>query len=192
MKIIDFLINQVFVEASVFLGLIALMGLVLQRRKFHDVVEGTIKTIIGIIILNAGIGVFLEALIPLTSTLNETFGVQAIMPDCFGPFGVVMTKIAQQVSLTFVLAFIVHILLVRILPWKGFKNVFLTGHIMLFQSAWFVMAIRYGLKLEGTGLILTSALFTGLLWTILPAMARPFTRELTGDEYTWVTLTRWV
>lgn len=184
MKFIDFLINQVFVEASVFLGLIALLGLVLQCRKFVDVLEGTIKTIIGIIILNAGINVFLGALIPLTSTLNKTFGVQAIMPDCFGPFGVVMTKIAQQVSLTFVLAFIVHVVLVRILPWNAFKNVFLTGHIMLFQSAWFVMAIRYGLKLEGTALIAASAIFTGILWTVLPAMARPFTKDLTGDEYT--------
>ncbi|MGE5581021.1 MAG: PTS transporter subunit IIC [Bacillota bacterium] len=184
MKIIDFLINQVFVEASVFLGLIALIGLLLQRRKFVDVLEGTIKTVIGIIILNAGIGVFLGALIPLTSTLNKVFGVQAIMPDCFGPFGIVMKTLAQQVSLTFVLAFIVHVILVRILPWKGFKNVFLTGHIMLFQSAWFVMAIQYCFKLEGTYLIALSSVLTGILWTVLPAMARPFTKDLNNDEYT--------
>ena len=184
MTFINFLINQIFVEAAVFLGLIAFLGLLLQKRQFGDVVEGTIKTIIGIIILNAGIGVFLGALIPLTSTLNTVFGVQAIMPDCFGPFGIIMQTLAQQVSLTFVLAFIVHLFLVRVLPWKGIKNVFLTGHIMLFQSAWFVMAIKVGLNLEGTALIITSAVFTGLLWTILPAMARPFTKGLTGDEYT--------
>ncbi len=184
MQIFDFLINQVFVEASVFLGLIALIGLILQGRKFVDIMEGMVKTIIGIIILNAGIGVFLGALIPLTSTLNSVFGVQAIMPDCFGPFGIVMQTLAQQVSLTFVIAFIVHIILVRIVPWMGFKNVFLTGHIMLFQSAWFVMAIKYTLKLESTALILTAAVFTGILWTVLPALGRPFTKGLTNDEFT--------
>lgn len=184
MQIVDFLINQVFVEASVFLGFIAFIGLILQGRKFVDVMEGTIKTVIGIIILNAGIGVFLGALIPLTSTLNSVFGVQAIMPDCFGPFGVVMQTLAQQVSLTFVTAFIVHIILVRIIPWLGFKNVFLTGHIMLFQSAWFVMALKYCFNLEGTALIVMAAVFTGILWTVLPAIGRPFTKDLTGDEFT--------
>ncbi len=184
MSFVDFLINQVFVEASVFLGIIALVGLLLQRRKFVDVLEGTIKTIVGVIILNAGINVFLGALIPLTSTLNSAFGVQAVMPDCFGPFGIVMGTLAQEVSLTFVAAFIVHLILVRIIPAKNFKNVFLTGHIMLFQSAWFVMAIKYALALEGAVLIVTSAVFTGILWTVLPAMARPFTKEMTGDQYT--------
>ena len=82
------------------------------------------------------------------------------------------------------LAFILHILLVRILPWKGFKNVFLTGHIMLFQSAWFVMALQYTMNLSGGALIIASAVSTSILWTILPAMARPFTKELTGDGYT--------
>ena len=184
MSFINFLINDVFVEASVFLGLIALIGLLLQKRDFVAVLDGTIKTIIGIIILNAGVGITLDALIPLTQKLNSSFGVQAIMPDCFGPFGVVMQTLAQQVSVTFVLAFAIHLALVRLLPFKVVKNVFLTGHIMLFQSAWFIMAIKYTLALTGTPLIIASALATGMLWTLLPAMARPFTKDLTGDQFT--------
>ena len=184
MEIINFLINDIFTEASIFLGLIALVGLLLQKRGFVSVLEGTVKTVIGIIILNAGIGLFLGALIPLTQKVNSAFGVQAIMPDCFGPFGVVVQVLAQQVSTTFVLAFIIHIVLVRLTPFKGMKNVFLTGHIMLFQSAWFVMGIKATLGLAGAPLIVASALCTGLLWTLLPAMARPFTRELTSDQFT--------
>ena len=184
MEVINFLINDIFTEASIFLGLIALVGLLLQKRGFVSVLEGTVKTVIGIIILNAGIGLFLGALIPLTQKVNTAFGVQAIMPDCFGPFGVVVQCLAQQVSTTFVLAFIIHIALVRVAPFKGMKNVFLTGHIMLFQSAWFVMAIKSTMGLQGAPLIVASALSTGLLWTLLPAMARPFTRELTSDQFT--------
>lgn len=184
MSIINFLINDIFVEASVFLGLIALVGLLLQRRGFVSILEGTIKTIIGVIILNAGVNITLEALIPITQSLNSSFGVQAIMPDCFGPFGVVMQSLAQQVSITFVLAFVIHLILVRILPFKNAKNVFLTGHIMLFQSAWFVMALKYTLALDGMILIGASAVATGILWTVLPAMARPFTKEMTADQYT--------
>ena len=55
---------------------------------------------------------------------------------------------------------------------------------MLFECAWFVMAFKYTMNFSGTILIVISAVFTGLLWTILPAMARPFTKELNGDAYT--------
>lgn len=184
MGFIDFLINQVFVEASVFLGIIAFTGLLLQKRNLIEIMEGTVKTVIGTVILNSGINVVLAALIPLTSTLNQAFGVQAVMPDCFGPFGVVMQTLAQQVSVTFVIAFILHLILVRIIPGKGFKNVFLTGHIMLFQSAWFVMAVKYCFALSGGALIGGASICTAILWTILPAMARPFTKELNDDQFT--------
>ena len=55
MSVINFLINEVFVQAPIFLGIIALVGLLLQRRAARDVLEGTIKVIVGIVILNAGI-----------------------------------------------------------------------------------------------------------------------------------------
>lgn len=184
MGVISFLINEVFVEASIFLGLVALLGLVLQGKKLVDIIDGTIKTILGVIILNEGVNVVLASLIPLTGELNTTFGVQAVMPDCFGPFGVVMQTLAREVSMTFILAFIIHLLIVKILPMKRFKNVFLTGHIMLFQSAWFVMAVRYTLNLKDYALIGASAVFTGMLWTILPAIARPYTEELVQEKYT--------
>jgi len=184
MQVLNFLISEVFVQAPIFLGLIALIGLIMQQRKTVDVIEGTAKTIVGILILNAGIDVFLSSLLPLTSLLTKSFGVEGVLPDCFGPFGLVMKTLAREVSLVFILAFATHLLLVRILPFKGAKNVFLTGHIMLFESAWFVLAIRSTMHLQGAALIAAAAVFTGALWTLLPAIARPFTRELTGDEYT--------
>ena len=39
---------------SVLVGLIALIGLVAQKKAFSDVVKGTIKTILGFIVLGGG------------------------------------------------------------------------------------------------------------------------------------------
>ena len=39
---------------SVLVGLIALIGLVAQKKSFSDVVKGTIKTILGFIVLGGG------------------------------------------------------------------------------------------------------------------------------------------
>jgi PTS system ascorbate-specific IIC component len=184
MSVINFLINEVFVQAPIFLGIIALLGLLLQKRSGRDVLEGTIKVIVGIVILNGGIGIFLGSLLPLTTLLNSSFGVTGVLPDCFGPFGVAMKTMAIPISLAFVLAFILHLLLVRILPWANFKNVFLTGHIMLFNTSIATIVLGSTLGLTGTAQIVGAAVLTALFWTCMPAIARPFTKFLSKDQYT--------
>ena len=184
MEVINFLISEVFIQAPIFLGLVALIGLLLQKRDADEVLDGTVKTIVGIVILNAGIGVFLNSLLPLTSLLNQAFGVTGVLPDCFGPFGVTMQTYAVEVSIAFVLAFVLHLLLVRIVPIPTFKNVFLTGHIMLFNASIMTIVGRAVLGLTGTGQIVFATIMTALFWTIMPAIARPFSEPVTDGMFT--------
>ena len=184
MKILDFLINQVFTQASLFLGLIAMIGLVLQKKEAKDVISGTIKTIVGIEILNAGMGVFLGSMMPLTNLLTSTIGGIGIMPDNFGPFGIAIKTFATEISLTFIAGFLIHIFLVRITPIKRMKNVFLTGHAMLFMSTWFIVIFSTITSLTGNGLVIVSSICVGLLWTLLPAWARSYTDEISDGEFT--------
>jgi PTS system ascorbate-specific IIC component len=184
MDVINFLINEVFIQAPIFLGLVALIGLLLQRRDADEVLEGTVKTVVGIVILNAGIGVFLGSLLPLTTLLNNSFGVTGVLPDCFGPFGVAMQTFAVEISTAFVAAFALHLILVRILPLPRFKNVFLTGHIMLFNTSIAIIVGDSALGLAGTGLIIFAAVLTALFWTIMPAIARPFSEPVTNGMFT--------
>lgn len=184
MDVVEFLATQVFIQAPVFLGLIALIGLVLQRRRPVDVIEGTVKTVVGILILFAGIDVFLASLLPLTDVLRTSFGVVGVLPDAFGPFGIVFRDYGQTIALAFILAFVLHLVLVRLMPVPVFRNLFLTGHIMLFQTSWFVIALAGLMNVDGAVQIVAAGIFTAVLWTFLPALARPFTRPLTNDEYT--------
>ncbi|HEY59479.1 MAG TPA: hypothetical protein G4N92_02155 [Anaerolineae bacterium] len=184
MNVINFLINEIFIEAPVFLGFVALIGLVLQKKSGSDILEGTIKTIVGMVILNAGIGVFLGSLIPLTTLLNNSFGITGVLPDCFGPFGIAMQTYGVEIPMAFVLAFVIHLILVRILPFKNTKNVFLTGHIMLFNASIMLLVGRSALGLTGTAQIAFSAIMTALFWTIMPAIARPFSDPVTDKRFT--------
>lgn len=184
MQVINFLIQEVFIQAPIFLGLVALIGLLLQRRDADEVLEGTIKTVVGIVILNAGIGVFLNSLLPLTSLLNTSFGVTGVLPDCFGPFGVAMQTYAVEISIAFVAAFVLHLLLVRILPFASFKNVFLTGHIMLFNASIMTIVGNATLGLTGGAQIAFAAIMTALFWTLMPAIARPFSEPITDGMFT--------
>ncbi|MGB2885898.1 MAG: PTS transporter subunit IIC, partial [Dehalococcoidia bacterium] len=184
MQVINFLIQEVFIQAPIFLGLVALIGLLLQKLDADEVLEGTVKTIVGMVILNAGIGVFLASLLPITSLLNNAFGVTGVLPDCFGPFGVAMQTYAVQISIAFVTAFVLHLVLVRIVRIPTFKNVFLTGHIMLFNTSLAIIVGDATLGLTGTWLIVFAAVMTALFWTIMPAIARPFTQPVTDGLFT--------
>ncbi len=184
MQVINFLIQEVFIQAPIFLGLVALIGLLLQKLDADEVLEGTVKTIVGMVILNAGIGVFLASLLPITSLLNNAFGVTGVLPDCFGPFGVAMQTFAVPISIAFVSAFILHLVLVRIISIPTFKNVFLTGHIMLFNTSIAIIIGNTALGLTGTWLTVFAAVLTALFWTIMPAIARPFTQPVTEGMFT--------
>ena len=50
---------------SVLVGLIAMIGLIAQKKPFTDVVKGTVKTILGFIVLGGGATVLVSSLNPL-------------------------------------------------------------------------------------------------------------------------------
>lgn len=66
---------------SVLVGLIALIGLVAQKKAFSDVVKGTIKTILGFIVLGGGATVLVGSLNPLGGMFEHAFNIQGIIPN---------------------------------------------------------------------------------------------------------------
>lgn len=54
MSILDFIIDNILINASMVLGLVALIGLVLQRKSVSQCISGTFKTMMGFMILSAG------------------------------------------------------------------------------------------------------------------------------------------
>ena len=63
---------------SVLVGLIALIGLVAQKKSFSDVVKGTIKTILGFIVLGGGATVLVGSLNPLGGMFEQRLIFRAL------------------------------------------------------------------------------------------------------------------
>ena len=59
------IILELITLPAVILGLIALIGLLIQRKPAVDVVTGTIKTVLGLLIMSVGIGALIGAIIPI-------------------------------------------------------------------------------------------------------------------------------
>ena len=51
-------------QPAILVSLIALLGLVLQKKKFSDVVQGTLKTFVGFLVLIGGAGLLANSLMP--------------------------------------------------------------------------------------------------------------------------------
>ena len=56
MNVINWVVTNLFGQAAILLGIIVLLGLLLQKKSASEVVQGVIKAIIGFLIINAGAG----------------------------------------------------------------------------------------------------------------------------------------
>ncbi|HHY34906.1 MAG TPA: PTS ascorbate transporter subunit IIC [Firmicutes bacterium] len=178
-SILNFIIWQVLDQAPVFLGLIALVGFLLQRKSFSEVVEGTLKTIVGIVILQVGAKTLVGAITPVNGLLMKSFGIVGIVPANEAAYGAALKWVANTAVITFIVGFLFHVLLVLITP---FKFVYLTGHMMLFMATLLNLVLSNILGLTGVPLILVSAALCAIYWTLMPAWVNKYSRKFTGGD----------
>ena len=174
MKVFNFIVYQILSNNTIFLGLIALIGLLLQKKKFPQVIDGVVKTIIGLTILTAGSGILISSLSPVINKLNSTLKVKGVLPTNDAVFGVALqfNTLAKNTVITFLIAFLIHLVLVRISHKEVFKNVYLTAHLELFLAAFLNAAIPTVLKTNDFWTITLASIFAAVYYTYSPAIPR--------------------
>ena len=180
---------QFFVELlqipAVILALIALIGLVAQRAPSGQVVTGTIKTGLSLLIVGGGIGVLLGALGPIQQMFE--LGLPTDRFQTFVTFDEAVVSAVQDANVgsvgaavgwTLLFGLAIHLLLARFTP---FKYVYLTGHmIWVHAGAFAILFHSFGLGTVGT-VALASVTF-GAYMTLAPALAQPYMRKITGTD----------
>lgn len=183
-NIFSFLIFQVLDQPALFLGLIAMVGLLLQKKKASAVFDGVIKTIVGLTVLGVGADIVGGSMSPLIDLLNKTLQINGVLPANEAAFAIAMETLASDIVLCFIIGFFLHLLLVRLIPNKTFKNVYLTVHMMLIVSSFlnvsFPSVIQVG-RLPKIGMI---SVLLALYWTLGPALARIYSKSWTGETMT--------
>lgn len=178
MLIILNFIQQVLSTPAIFVGLIALLGLLLQKKDAQTCFKGTIKTILGFIVLNAGSSVVQDAIIPFGDLFQIAFGVEGVVPNNEAITSMGLTDFAVQTASIFALGMCFNLVLAR---FSKLKYIFLTGHHALYMSC--LVAILMSIAgLEGPQLIITGALLMGLVMAIFPALMQPTIRKVVGDD----------
>ena len=171
-------IQQVLSTPAIFVGLIALLGLLLQKKDAQSCIKGTVKTILGFIVLNAGADVVQAAIIPFGDLFQSAFGVAGVVPNNEAITSLALSEYAVQTASIFALGMCFNIVLAR---FSKLKYIFLTGHHALYMSC--LIAIIMSISgLTGAKLIIAGALLMGLVMAVFPALMQPTIEEITGDD----------
>ena len=178
MKVLNFVINEIFGQGAIFLALVAMIGLLLQKKKPSEVVRGTIMTAIGFFVLNTGTGLItgnsIDGIITTFSTLMPGQAAPPATVDIGANYG-------TQIGIVMLIGFAFNLIIARFTKWK---SIFLTGH-MLYWFPYVFIAAGVDAGLKGSKLIVLAAIFTGLYMVIAPNLMRPLIKDVTGkDDFT--------
>lgn len=183
MEILQWIINNILTQAAVIIGLVALLGLALQKKPVNELISGTLKTMLGFLVLSAGSSVMQTSLTYFGDMFNQAFGfngLSAVVASIEGINGQAMTDLGLGSEIAICLAgiFIVNIILARFTP---FKYVFLTGQALLWESTLCVV-FAWFCGLTGVPLIIIASIVGGAFATLMPAFAQPIVRKITDDD----------
>ncbi len=166
---------------AVLVGLIALLGLVAQKKPVEVVISGTLKTTLGFLILGAGAGVVINAIVPLGDILQHGFNIKGVIAVNEVVIAIAQKQFGTEMALTMVAGFAANVIFALILPWK---YIFLSGHHTLFMATVAVAVLGAGAGITGLPLILSGALVIGFSSIFFPAISAPFMKKITGgDEF---------
>ncbi|KPC54858.1 PTS ascorbate transporter subunit IIC [Amantichitinum ursilacus] len=171
-------ILDILSDPAILIGIFALLGLLLQKAKVADVVAGTIKTILGFVILGAGAQILVGSLDIFRQVFDHAFGLKGTIPNNEAIVALSMKQFGSQTAYVMILGMLVNLLLARLTP---LKYIFLTGHHTLFMACLLVAVMSAG-GMTGVPLVLVGGAMLGLLMVIMPALTQPFTRKVTGSD----------
>lgn len=177
MVVINFIVNEILSKPFLLVGLMALVGLLFLKKPFSDVLSGTLKTIVGFLILNAGAGLVINTLAPFGDMIQAVFHLQGVVPTNEAIVALAMASFGKQVAAIMALGFLINLLFAWITP---AKYVFLTGHHLLYLAT--VLAVVIGSAgVTGANQTILGAIMLGTIATVMPAFLQPFTDCVTGN-----------
>lgn len=176
--IVNFITTYIFNQPFILLGLVAMVGLILQKKPLEEIIVGSLKTGIGYLILSQGTGLLSGVVMPISSILNKIFNIEASTTG----MGQVAFEAewASSIALIMVVGFVVNLMLARI---TKLKYVFLTAH-----QTYYIALVYLALTVEvianpnRTMLVIAGGIMLGVYCTISPALVQPFMRKVTGTN----------
>lgn len=174
-SILNFISQSILQNPPVLLGLVAMIGLIVQRKPFAEIIKGSFSAAFGMVILMAGVNMLTGVVSAINTAVQTKMGVTLSKGLSDATF---TAKFGGAVGIAMFLALIIHVLIARFTP---VKSIFLTGH-MLWWVPFVIVAGGVEAGLRGVELIVVSAILAALYFSIAPWVLRKYVWAVTGDK----------
>lgn len=174
----EFFATYILRQAPYMIGFLTLLGYALMGKKWYDILGGTLKAIIGMLILNVGSSGLSNTFRPILAGLRERFNLTACVIDPYYGQNAVTAGVEEvfgkgfsQAMTLLLIAFIVNILLVRLNKITKCRTLFTTGHVQVQQAAtayWLIMFALPGLLGYSTDvpMLIVMSVVLGAYWAV--------------------------
>lgn len=153
-------------EPSILVGIMVILGLVLQKKPVEDIIKGSIKAMVGFLVISSAAGVITGALGPFGQMFEYGFNVKGVIPNNEAVVAIALDEYGTSTALIMTFGMVANILIAR---FTKFKYIFLTGHHTLFMACMIAVILVSG-GMSGFNLIFTGSLALGLIMVLSPAM----------------------
>ena len=172
----SFFATYILQKAPYMVGFLTLLGYCLMGKKWYDTLAGTLKAIIGMLILNVGSGGLTSNFRPILAGLKDRFNLTACVIDPYYGQNAVTAGVEEvfgkgfsQVMTLLLIAFIVNILLVRFNKITKCRTLFTTGHVQVQQAAtayWLILFALPAVHDNNVALLIVMSVILGAYWAV--------------------------
>ena len=178
--------NNILTKPAYFIGLIVLIGYILQKKKWYDSLAGFIKATVGFLILSVGSGGLVSNFRPILVGLKDRFNLHAMVIDPYFGQNAVQSAMAgigrsfSQVMFLLLIAFIFNLVLVKFNKYTKLRAVFTTGYVQMQQAATAFWLILFCFpQLGETPILIVMSLILGLYWAVGSNLTVEISQDLT-------------
>lgn len=165
-------------NTALIVGLIALIGLMLQKKPAKDVISGTVKTIIGFMIFNIGSSAISGIVTNFTTLFNAGFGIDGVTTQVELATAMALDVYGTEVALTLLVGFVANLIFAK---FTKFKAIFLTGqHFLYFACVLALVLISFGAPVPVV--VIVGGILLGFCGAALPTLCQPFMNKIVGSD----------
>lgn len=165
-------------QPAVLIGIIVLVGLLLQKKSADVIIKSTLKAMVGFVVISAAAGVIVGSLNPFGVMFQEGFNISGVIPNNEAVVAMAIKEYGTATALIMTFGMLVNVFIARV---TKYKYIFLTGHHTLYLAC-MIAVILVSAGMTGIHLIFTGSLALGLCMVLSPAILQPFMKKITGND----------